>query len=188
LLHSVAVDDHAGARLAVDYLLQLGHHSIGYLGTESRPHSNARRQEAYHEALAAAGVRPLSAWIALGAANEARQEDDVAAGLELLPRLLSAGVTAVFCYNDSVATGALMACRPCHVGVPEELSVVGFDDIAAARYMLPPLTTVRQPKVEMGELAMHMLLDLLDERQVQDYLLSPELVVRGSTGLGDRRQ
>src|SRR5262249_59449037 len=117
LLHSVAVDDHAGARLAVDYLLQLGHHSIGYLGTESRPHSNARRQEAYHEALAAAGVRPLSAWIALGAANEARQEDDVAPGLELLPRLLSAGVTAGVCFKHPVRPGRARARRPWQVGV-----------------------------------------------------------------------
>jgi LacI family transcriptional regulator/LacI family repressor for deo operon, udp, cdd, tsx, nupC, and nupG len=182
LLHSVAVDDHAGARLAVDHLLGLGHRAIGYLGSDSRPRSNARRLEAYRAALAAAGVRPRRQWAAVAAADEARQEDDVAAGRALLPGLLRAGVTAVFCYNDSIAIGALMACRESGVLVPEQLSVVGFDDIAAARYMLPPLTTVCQPKPELGELAMRMLLDLLDERPVRDHVLTPSLVVRGSTG------
>jgi LacI family transcriptional regulator/LacI family repressor for deo operon, udp, cdd, tsx, nupC, and nupG len=187
LLHSVAVDDYAGARLAVDHLLGLGHRAIGYLGSQSRPRSNARRLEAYRDALADSGTRPHPDWIALAAADEARQEDDVAAGQALLASLLQAGVTAVFCYNDSIAIGALLACRANDVGVPEQLSVVGFDDIAAARYMQPPLTTVCQPKVEMGGRAMRMLLDLLDERQVQDHVLMPELVVRGSTGTAPGR-
>jgi DNA-binding LacI/PurR family transcriptional regulator len=182
LLHSVAVDDHAGARLAVDHLLRLGHRAIGYLGSESRPRSNARRLEAYRDALVAAGVQPRPDWVVIAAANEARQEDDVAAGQTLLPRLLQAGATAVFCYNDSIAIGALIACRAHGVSVPAQLSVIGFDDIAAARYMLPPLTTIHQPKHEMGDLAMRMLLDLLDERPVYDHVLAPTLVERGSTG------
>ncbi|HEU5098020.1 MAG TPA: substrate-binding domain-containing protein, partial [Roseiflexaceae bacterium] len=116
------------------------------------------------------------------------QEDDVAAGQALLPSLLELGVSAVLCYNDSIAIGALIACRERGIAVPGQLSVVGFDDIATARYVLPPLTTVRQPKVEMGGLAMRMLLDLLDDRPVHDRILAPTLVVRGSTGQlkGDR--
>jgi LacI family transcriptional regulator/LacI family repressor for deo operon, udp, cdd, tsx, nupC, and nupG len=180
LLHSVAVDDHTGARLAVEYLLGLGHRAIGYLGSGSRPGSNARRLAGYRDALAAAGLAHDDAWLALGAANEARQEDDVAAGLALVPRLLDAGISAVFCYNDSIAMGVLMACRARGVAVPRELSVVGFDDIATAQYVTPPLTTIRQPKLDMGGLAMRMLLDLLDDRPVQDHVLSPTLVVRGS--------
>jgi LacI family transcriptional regulator/LacI family repressor for deo operon, udp, cdd, tsx, nupC, and nupG len=188
LLHSVAVDDHAGARLAVDHLLRLGHRAIGYLGSESRPRSNARRQEAYRDTLAAAGVQPHPGWIASAAADEARQEDDVAAGQTLLLGLLQAGATAVFCYNDSIAIGALMACRAHGVSVPAQLSVIGFDDIAAARYMLPPLTTICQPKVELGALAMRMLLDLLDDRPVRDHVLAPALVVRESSGPVSGRQ
>jgi LacI family transcriptional regulator/LacI family repressor for deo operon, udp, cdd, tsx, nupC, and nupG len=191
LLHSVAVDDHAGARLAVEHLLQLGHRAIGYLGTTGRPRSNARRLAGYRDALAAAGVPPRNAWVALAAPNEARQEDDVAVGQALLPGLLAAGVSAVFCYNDSIAIGALMACRARGLAVPRELSVVGFDDIATAQYVLPPLTTIHQPKDELGSLAMRMLLDLLDERAVQNHVLAPELVLRESTARpaapGDRR-
>ena len=112
----------------------------------------------------------------------------MAAGQTLLPGLLQAGVTAVFCYNDSIAIGALMACRAHGVGVPAQLSVIGFDDIAAARYMLPSLTTMHQPTLEMGGLAMRMLLDLLDERPVYNHVLAPTLVERGSTGLVRRRQ
>jgi LacI family transcriptional regulator/LacI family repressor for deo operon, udp, cdd, tsx, nupC, and nupG len=181
LLHSVAVDERAGARVAVEHLLQLGHRAIGYLGSESRPRSNERRLLGYREALAAAGVPCDDALIAY-AAGAAQQEDDVAAGQSLLPSLLDLGVSAVLCYNDSTAIGALIACRERGIAVPGRLSLVGFDDIAMARYGLPPLTTVRQPKVEMGGLAMQMLLDLLDDRPVRDHVLAPTLVVRGSTG------
>jgi LacI family transcriptional regulator/LacI family repressor for deo operon, udp, cdd, tsx, nupC, and nupG len=188
LLHSVAVDEQAGARLAVEHLLQLGHRAIGYLGSESRPRSNERRLLGYRQALAAAGMACDDALVAYAAASGAQQEDDVAAGQSLLPRLLDLGVSAAFCYNDSTAIGALMACRERRIAVPGQLSVVGFDDIAMARYGLPPLTTVRQPKVEMGGLAMQILLDLLDERPVRDHVLAPTLVVRGSTGpLGSRQ-
>ena len=99
----------------------------------------------------------------------------------MLPELLSAGVTAVFCYNDMIAVGALLACRELGVAVPEQLSVVGFDDIEIARYVTPPLTTIHQPKLRLGELAMKMLLDILEERPVQNHILSTELVQRAST-------
>jgi LacI family transcriptional regulator/LacI family repressor for deo operon, udp, cdd, tsx, nupC, and nupG len=188
LLHSVAVDDYAGARLAVDHLLGLGHRAIGYLGSESRPRSNERRLMGYRDALAAAGVRYCAAWVAHAGANEAQHEDDVAAGYTLLPGLLDQRITAVLCYNDSIAIGALMACRERSLAVPRQISVIGFDDIPMARYIIPALTTVHQPKVEMGALAMRMLLDLLDDRAVQDHVLAPKLVVRGSTGaLGGRQ-
>ena len=111
--------------------------------------------------------------------------DDVAAGQALLPELLRAGVTAVFCYNDMIAVGVLLACRELGLSVPAQLSVAGFDDVEVARYVTPPLTTVHQPKLRLGELAMQMLLDMLAGRPVENQLLPTELVVRGSTGGGD---
>ncbi len=80
-----------------------------------------------------------------------------------------------------MAVGALMACRERGVGVPQDCSIVGFDDIAIGQYVQPPLTTIHQPKLRMGALAMQMLLDLLDQRPVQDQVLAPTLVVRAST-------
>ena len=134
LLHSVAVDDHAGARLAVEHLLQLGHRAIGYLGTAEPAALERAAAGRVPQALAAAGMPPRCL-----AGRHCRRERGAPGGrcrrrpYALLPGLLEAGITAVFCYNDSIAIGALMACRAQGVAVPEELSVVGFDDIASSR-------------------------------------------------------
>jgi LacI family transcriptional regulator/LacI family repressor for deo operon, udp, cdd, tsx, nupC, and nupG len=187
LLHSVAVDDYSGARRAVEYLVQLGHRSIGYLGVGNRPQSNRRRLEAYRDALAAAGVAQHDAWIVIAPSEDELHEDDVAAGQTLLPPLLAAGVTAVFCYNDMVAVGVLLSCRDHGIAVPQQLSVIGFDDIPVAQYVSPPLTTIHQPKLELGRAATHMLLQLLDGQTVQDRILTPVLVPRASASAPPRR-
>ncbi len=81
-----------------------------------------------------------------------------------------------------IAVGVLMACRELGLRVPEQLSVVGYDDVDIARYVTPPLTTIHQPKLRLGEIAMQMLLDILEGRPVQDQFLPVDLVVRASTG------
>jgi len=80
-----------------------------------------------------------------------------------------------------MAIGLLMACRQHGVVVPDHLSVVGFDDIEAAQYVSPPLTTVSQPRLKLGQLAMKMTLDLLGKEDVHDLVLACELVVRKSS-------
>jgi LacI family transcriptional regulator/LacI family repressor for deo operon, udp, cdd, tsx, nupC, and nupG len=181
LLHWVTVDDRKGAKLAVEHLLQLGHRSIGYLGVESRPRSNQQRLEGYQKALAAAGISRQDAWVAIASGSEASLEEDVAVGQSLLPRLLETGITAVFCYNDMVAIGVLCACREQGIRVPEELSVIGFDDIKMADYVTPALTTIHQAKASLGRLATEMLLDLLNARPVRNRILAPTLKLRAST-------
>lgn len=181
VLYSVAVDDYYGARLAVEHLLQLGHRAIGYLGAGNRPKSNRQRLAGYCDALAAAGVQADAAWVAIAPAEDTRHEGDVEAGQALLPQPLGAGVSAIFCYNDTIAIGALMACRERGVAVPQQLSVVGFDDIAMSLYVTPALTTIRQPKMQLGSVAMQMILDLLDNRPVQNHLIRPTLVPRASS-------
>ena len=95
--------------------------------------------------------------------------------------LLGAGVTAIFCFNDMVATGVLLACKHQDVRVPDACSVVGFDDIDLARYVTPSLTTVHQLKREMGSIAMQMLHDLIEGKAVQNRVLPPRFVRREST-------
>lgn len=180
-LHSVAVDDYSGARQAAEHLLGLGHRAIGYLGAGNRPKSNRRRQEGYRDALVAAGVHPRGAWVAIAPAEDRLHEDDVAAGQALLLPLLQAGVTAIAAYNDMIAIGVLAACREHGIRVPQDLSVIGFDDIPMAQYVTPPLTTIRQPKVQLGLTAMRTLLDLLDGRSARNHVLQPTLVERAST-------
>ncbi len=181
LLHWVSVDDPAGAQLAVEHLLQLGHRSIGYLGTGTRPRSNRQRLLGYQSALAAAGVSYRDAWAVITPGDEASLEEDVAAGQTSLPRLLDSGITAVFCYNDMIAIGVLIACRERGIAVPQELSVIGFDDIKMTSYVTPPLTTIHQPKVELGRLAAQVMLDLLHNRPGRNYTLPPTLIERAST-------
>jgi LacI family transcriptional regulator/LacI family repressor for deo operon, udp, cdd, tsx, nupC, and nupG len=180
-IHSVGVDDYGGARLAVEHLLRLGHRAIGYLGIGNRPRSNMLRFAGYRDALQAAGTPLSEQAVMTPAANDPLQGDDVAVGQAALGRLLEARVTAVFCYNDMLAIGALMACHKWGIRVPGDLSVVGFDDVQLAQFVAPTLTTVHQPKVELGELAMRKLLDLLAEQPVEDAVLQPSLVVRAST-------
>lgn len=181
-LHSVDVDDAAGARQAVDHLLALGHRTVGYLGMGNRLQSNRNRLQGYREALASAGIEADDTWIRVAPPDRRLHSDDVADAQALLPQLLQAGVTAVVCYNDLAAIGALLACRELGLAVPAQLSIIGFDDIEMAQYVTPPLTTVHQPKLRLGELAMQMLLDLLEGRPVQNHTLATDLVPRASTG------
>lgn len=179
--HTVFVDDYHGAKSAVEYLLGLGHRAIGYLGAESRPRSNRARLEAYRDVLSDAGIPFDDALVRMAPPEHHFHSDDVQDGQEQLIALVKAGVTAVFCYNDMMAVGALMACRALGVSVPEQLSIVGFDDVDLAQFVTPPLTTVHQPKLRLGQVAMEMLMDLLAGRPVQDHLLPTELVLRAST-------
>lgn len=184
-LHWVMVDDWRGAHLATAHLLRLGHRAIGYLGVDNRPRSNQQRLEGYRSTLAAAAIPPRDAWIALpppaDASHPIEETTDVAVGRALLPQLVAAGVSAVFCFNDMVAVGALLACQERGLAVPGDLSIVGFDDIDLARYMTPPLTTVQQPRVRLGNMATQLLLDLLAGRPVQNHVLPPKLIERAST-------
>jgi LacI family transcriptional regulator/LacI family repressor for deo operon, udp, cdd, tsx, nupC, and nupG len=180
-LHTAEVDDYAGARQAVEHLLGLGHHAIGYLGVGNRPISNQRRLNGYLDALRAAGITPDPAWTCQGDPGHRQHSDDVADGRLLLPELLRGGVTGVFCYNDMTAIGALLACRDHTIAVPWQLSLIGFDDIEMAQYVTPPLTTIHQPKLRLGQVAMAMLLDILDERPAENQRVATDLVVRAST-------
>jgi LacI family transcriptional regulator/LacI family repressor for deo operon, udp, cdd, tsx, nupC, and nupG len=129
-----------------------------------------------------AGITVSESWINVAPPESRYYTDDVADGRALLQTLLPAGITAVFCYNDTIAVGALLACRDLGLAVPNELSVMGFDDVELAQFVTPPLTTVHQPKLRMGEQAMRMLLDLVEGRPVQNQTLATDLVVRRSTG------
>jgi DNA-binding LacI/PurR family transcriptional regulator len=182
LVRSVQVDDYASTRQAMEHLLSLGHRAIGYLGVGNRPRSNWIRLSAYRDALRTAGIAGNEAWIKVAPPESRYYADDVADGQAMLPTLLHTGVTAVFCYNDTVAVGALLACRDLDIAVPDQLSIMGFDDVELAQYVTPPLSSIHQPKLRMGEQAMRMLLDLVEGRPVQNQTLATDLVVRCSTG------
>lgn len=186
-LHSVSIDDASGACTAVEYLLAQGHRAVGYLGAGSRPRSNRVRLTSYRAAMAAAGITLQEGWLQVAPPEHRDHAEDVTDGQRLLPALIEAGVTAVFCYNDSLAVGALLACRAMGISVPEQLSIVGFDDIDLAQFVTPPLTTIHQPRLRLGQIAMEMVLDLLSNRPVEDHVLPTHLVLRRSAGRAPAR-
>jgi len=175
-LYSVTIDDNLGARLAVEHLLDLGHRRIAYISTANRPKSSQQRLISYQTTLHAVGIIPDPKLVITPTVR-----GDFYRGQTSLEPLLRAGATGVFCYNDLTAIGLLVACAQQGVAVPNRLSVIGYDDIQESLYVSPQLTTIRQPSFRLGELAMGMVLDLLDDKQVQDQMMFGELVVRAST-------
>jgi DNA-binding LacI/PurR family transcriptional regulator len=176
-VHSISIDDRGGARLAVGHLLELGHRRIAYIGDRFGMQSNDDRRSGYQESLAAAGLpfRPE-----LVVEGDGKAEGGLAAMATLLA--LREPPAAVFCYNDLTAIGALRCLHAAGRRVPGEVSVVGFDDLPIASFVEPPLTTIRQPKSDMGRRAAAMMLALLAGSSSEVSVLVPgELVVREST-------
>jgi LacI family transcriptional regulator len=178
---AIASDNEAGSRQVVEHLVALGHRRIGYIrGPESFTAAKPRF-DGFRKACEDAGLRPDDTPILEG-------EGQVDSG-ERAARLMIAQapwVTAIACYNDLTAIGALRMLRGAGRRVPEDVSVVGFDDIAAASWVGPALTTICQPKGEMGRLAVEYLVRVLDSgasEAVPEILRLPlSLIVRESTG------
>lgn len=176
---TVLNDNALGARLAVEHLLTQGHRDIVHL-TASRDISTVRdRLRGYRDALEAAGVafqphRVLRTEITIEAA--------VAATRRLVRR--KTGPTAIFAYNDLMAVGVLSELQRLGRRVPEDVALVGYDDIVYAAYLHPPLTTVAQPTEDMGAAAARLLLERLGgaEDAPRRVMLEPRLVKRASTG------
>ena len=170
----VAVDQRQGARAAVRHLLELGHTRIAHVAGPPAWLDAAERAAGWRDELAAAGLAPgpilAGDWTAAGG---------YAAGGRLLAE---PGPTAVFAANDLTALGLVRAVSEGGLQVPEDLSVVGFDDIEVAAYARPPLTTVRQDFGELGRAAVRLLLGrLAGEQQPTTTFLAPELRRRAST-------
>ena len=172
-IHSIAVDDVHGGEVATRHLIDLGHRAIAYLGGPADRLSNRERLKGYRRALAHAKITFDPALTLTGNGRVETGEQVV--------HLLAQKPTAIFCYNDMTAIGALRALKKAGLQIPRDVSLVGYDDIALAAYTDPPLTTVRQPKEELGSKAMQMLFDLLNETPVENIKLPGELVVREST-------
>jgi len=170
----VAADYRTALMELLDLLYGFGHRSLVYLAGAPQSASNTRRVTAVRDFLADhadAAVRTLSCGVSFGD------------GCEAAERVLSSSATAVLAFNDLVAVGLISALRDRGVSVPEEISVVGFDDIPFARYMTPPLTTASVPVTELGEHAWHRMWDLLNQRAAGHAIfLRPRIENRGSAG------
>lgn len=144
----VCLDNVSGALMATRTLLHQGHQRIGYLASSHEIEDNDMRREGWLRALSEKGIIAPDSWVGSGTPD---MQGGEAAMVELLGRNLH--LTAIFSYNDSMATGALTALKDNGIVVPHQVSVIGFDDIPIARYTDPQLTTIRYPVVSMARLA-----------------------------------
>jgi len=174
---SVATDDRLGGYLATSHLLGHGHRRIAYIQGPPGHWASALRQAGYSAALTEADLPVLGDLIVPG---DGRADG----GVEAVSLLLDRGIrpTAIFCYNDMTAIGAMRALRTRGIGIPEDISVVGYDDVLLASYVEPPLTTIAQQRYELGRRAMELALQRLagGEGTAHAILLEPYLVERSS--------
>jgi DNA-binding LacI/PurR family transcriptional regulator len=183
---AIRIDDEAGAYVITTHLLRLGHRRIAHLTSQVgdpfmlESSVEADRLRGYARALAEAGVANDPALVLQG-------EPTIFGGYALMQELLvrpGPRPTAVFCISDLRAIGALRALFEAGIRVPEEVALVGFDGILLGQYTTPSLTTMNQPREQMGRLAADMLFTLLEGHQPQpsEQVLAAELLVRESCG------
>jgi LacI family transcriptional regulator len=174
--HCVHVENLEGAASATRHLIELGHRRIAHVAGVAGHRHTLDRVEGYRKALAQAGIEYDPALVVSG-------DFDEDSGYRAVRGLLDRGVafTAVFAASDQMAYGAALTLYEHDLCVPKDVSLVGFDDQLHAMYCVPPLTTVRQPSVEMGQAAVAALLDLLLGRPFELPTFRTELIVRRST-------
>lgn len=168
---AAAIDIGRTMRAVVDHLVGLGHRRIGYLAGPRHSWSNTQRAAAFRASTAERQVRGM-----VVPAGSTTEEGHLAT-----EKLLRSRVSALVAFNDLVAFGALSRFRDAGRDAPADISIVGFDDIPAAEYAAPPLTTVRFPTAELGRVAWELLRDRLEGRPPARRWLEAELVIRGST-------
>ena len=172
-------DNAGGARVATEHLIALGHRRIGYVTARKAVSTVRDRLAGYRDALAEAEL-PADDLLVVRA--EITVEDASAATRSLLDR--PERPTAILAYNDLMAVGVLAALTDAGLGVPDDIALVGYDDIAYAPYLSVPLTTVRQQTQRMGRTAASLLLERFGGAEVppRRVVLTPELIIRASSG------
>jgi len=177
-LSYVGFDNFKATYTITEYLISLRHKCIGLIiGPYTKVERVKKRLEGFKAALKTFGI-PYEPALVI------EKEPTLIDGKEAMSRLLSLPIrpTAVLAASDTLAVGALAAARDMGVRVPEDISLAGFDDIEIAGYCNPPLTTIRVPAYEIGQIAFKIILDMIktNSSQVQQYCLDTSLIIRGS--------
>ncbi|MEI7844448.1 MAG: LacI family DNA-binding transcriptional regulator [Chloroflexota bacterium] len=183
-LDFVLADSHQGGFMATQHLISLGHKRIGCIAGPAIINQSSRRFAGYKQALQDAGLRIEPALIMNG---NFHPDSGWELGREMLS--LPNAPTAIFACNDLMAIGVLRAATELGLRIPDDLALVGYDDIELSSYTNPPLTTIKQPTAEMGLTALKFLLGRITEPQSvrQNAVLPVSLVVRGSCGAKIKR-
>jgi DNA-binding LacI/PurR family transcriptional regulator len=188
----VTADHWKGAYEAVDHLISLGHRRIGFVGVSAINGAGLRRYQGYLDALREHDL-PIDEKLIVGPTPQFgpgySTQDDGYAGMKKL-LALKKRPTAVFARNDFTAMGAICAVRDAGLSIPEDVAIVGFDNVPLAAYTTPPLTTVDQPTKEQGREAARLLLERIEgdrARERREICLDCHLVIRQSTINGNDR-
>jgi DNA-binding LacI/PurR family transcriptional regulator len=171
--HTTAVDQRLGARLAVSHLIELGHRSIAHLAGPMDWYDAREREQGWRDALTAAGLP-------IGPSITGDWTSDY--GYEFGKTFEVGDITAVFASNDQMALGLVHGLTERGLHVPDDISVVGFDDLPDSRHFIPPLTTVRQDFAALGSLTLQLIIAAIQgEEGAQHDMIAPTLIVRSST-------
>lgn len=172
---SVGCDSQEGFELAVKHLVQLGHKKIGLISGPLDSYILQARYQAYLNALSKYNLEINENYIGLGyyVAESTKK---------YIPRLLDEGVTAILFSHDVRAISAITECKDRGLRIPDDISIIGFDDLPMTAYTVPPLTTIRQDRTALGKCGFYALSCLLNKVTIGSILLRATLIVRGSTG------
>lgn len=170
----IGTDSFEGIDIAIEHLAGLGHRKIAFLNGSLHSMITEHRQQAFYDSMAAHHLDINEALVANGyyVAESAK---------DFVPTFLKNGVTAIVCGNDLLAYGAVKECLQCGYRVPDDISIIGFDDLPSSAYMTPALTTIRQERSELGKCGYMALHSLMNHVSVSKTLLRPQLIIRNST-------
>lgn len=177
----IGVDNQEGLELAVEYLKKMGHHKIGYLSSSLGSHIMQLRHKAYFHAMRQNGLKAEPNYV--GASYHVTECIE-----KHIPRLLKMGMTAFICSQDIYANTAMIYCQELGYKIPEDISIIGFDDIPISAHTFPPLTTIRQDRPELGKCAYYALSSIMDHVSLGTMLLHAKLITRNSTGLQNSKR
>ncbi|MEM1484505.1 LacI family DNA-binding transcriptional regulator [Oscillospiraceae bacterium PP1C4] len=174
----VSIDNFEAAKQVVQYLVSLGHHRIGFAGAANNFISTEQRESGYKKALEEAGIESNNRYIVY-----ADEDYNFLSGIRAVKELLSLKErpSAVFCISDMIALGAIRAAGELGLRVPEDLTVVGFDDVAYATMFKPMLTTVSQPGYSLGKTSCSMLIKQIGGADPADVFLEHKIILRDSS-------
>jgi LacI family transcriptional regulator len=176
---SVIIDQYRGSQLATQHLLELGHRKIAEISAPLNYHEAFSRHTAFMDTLATRGLSPSD----IVQAKEWMPQDGYLAAKQLLDH--GTTFTGLVVANDYLALGTILAMNERGMRIPQDVSIVGFDDAPESAYYIPPLTTIRQDYDALGTESIHYLVDLIHnpETSAHQRVLMPQLIVRQSTGL-----
>jgi LacI family transcriptional regulator len=188
-ISSVTVDNELGAQLAIEHLFSLGHRKIAFIRGPKRITDTAPRWKGVRN-FAKAHELEIDAALVLDLPESSDPISSFEAGYKLTENLIrqKRPFTALMAFDDMTALGAIRALSKAGIKVPEQCSVIGFDDVAHSSLLTPALTTVRQPMAEMGKMAVNIVSEGISAVQEKNKIIAqhrklmPELVVRDSTG------